>query len=211
MTDYAQLWLFFVIVLGVVLLPGLDMTYVLGSALSGGRSAGLTAVSGIVAGGICLVTLTTLGIGVLLRTVPAMFNVLLLAGALYIAWIGISIACSRSHLNADAQVNGRTRWLTFRQGMLTTMLNPKAYLFLLAIFPQFLHPQRGALWFQALVLWIIIALTQTGIYGSVALLGDKVRGLLHANPAAGMVINRVVGTILILAAVFTAYDSWRQL
>ncbi len=99
---YAQLWLFFVIVFGVVLLPGLDMAYVLGSALSGGRTAGLTAVSGIVAGGVCLVTVTTLGIGVLVKTIPGAFNVLLLAGALYIAWIGVTILRSESRFGAGA-------------------------------------------------------------------------------------------------------------
>lgn len=211
MADYAQLWLFFVIVFGVVVLPGLDMTCVLGSALSSGRAAGLTAMSGIVAGGVCLVTLTTLGIGMLFKTIPGAFNALLIAGALYIAWIGVSILRSRSQLGANPQKDRRSRWLTFRRGLWTALLNPKAYLFLLAIFPQFLHPQHGKLWLQALVLWIIIAVTQTSVYGSVTFAADKVRRAFHSNPVAGLVMNRVVGTILILAAVFTAYDGWRQL
>lgn len=211
MVDYAQLWLFFVIVFGVVLLPGLDMAYVLGSALSGGRSTGLMAVSGIVAGGVCLVILTTLGIGVLLKAIPSAFNILLLAGALYMAWIGFSILRSRSQLSVGTQTVKHAHWLTFRRGMVNIMLNPKAYLFMLAIFPQFLHPHDGHLWFQALVLWIIIAVTQAGVYGSVALLGDKVRGLFHSNSRAGTIMNRGGGTVLILAAVFTAYDGWRQL
>lgn len=211
MSDVAQLWLFFVIVFGVVLLPGLDMAYVLGSALSGGGRAGLTAVSGIVAGGVCLVTVTTLGIGVLVKTVPGAFNILLLAGAVYIAWIGISILRSPSHLNAGAQADAPPRWQTFRRGMFTIMLNPKAYLFMLAIFPQFLRPDRGNLWLQALVLWLIIAVTQTGVYGSVAVAAARVRSLFAAKPVAGTVMNRAVGTVLILAAVLTAYDGWRQL
>ena len=44
MTHYAQLWLFFALVFGVVILPGLDMAYIMGSALSGGRRAGFAAI-----------------------------------------------------------------------------------------------------------------------------------------------------------------------
>ena len=53
MTHYAQLWLFFALVFGVVILPGLDMAYIMGSALSGGRRAGFAALGGVVVGGVC--------------------------------------------------------------------------------------------------------------------------------------------------------------
>lgn len=211
MTHFDQLWLFFVIVFGVVLLPGLDMAYVLGSALTGGRGTGLAAVAGIVTGGMCLVSLTTLGIGLLLKTVPAVFNLLLLAGALYIAWIGYTILRSRSAFAAEPSAEKQARWITFRRGVLTIMLNPKAYLFMLAIFPQFLRPKDGALWLQAMVLWVIIAATQFSVYGSVALAADQVRGRLLAKPAAGILVSRAVGVALIGAAALTAYDSWVHL
>jgi threonine/homoserine/homoserine lactone efflux protein len=48
-----QLWLYFLVVLGVIVLPGLDMAFVLASALVGGQRNGLAAVAGIVAGGAC--------------------------------------------------------------------------------------------------------------------------------------------------------------
>lgn len=85
MTHYAHLWWFFVLVFGVVLLPGLDMAFVLSSALTGGRRKGLAAVAGIIVGGVCHVVMTALGISMLLQLLPGAFNALLLAGALYIA------------------------------------------------------------------------------------------------------------------------------
>jgi threonine/homoserine/homoserine lactone efflux protein len=124
MDQAAQLWLFFVIVLGVALLPGLDMACVLGCGLAGGRRSGLGAVAGIVAGGACLVTVTTLGIGVLVKTLPLAFNALLLAGALYIAWIGFSIFRSRAGFGAAADASGHAHWLAFRRGLFTSVLNP---------------------------------------------------------------------------------------
>ena len=210
MTHYAHLWLFFALVLGVVVLPGLDMAYIMGSALTGGRRSGFAALAGVLVGGICHVVMTGLGISVLIRVVPAAFNALLLAGALYIAWIGISLLRSRSAFGVVA-MSDRPIWATFRQGLLTCLLNPKAYLFMLAIFPQFLRPEYGALWIQALVLWLIIAFNQLCVYGGLALVADRARQWLSYEPAAGIFVARSVGALLIGAAMFTGFEGWRGL
>lgn len=212
MIEYTHLWLFFVILLGVVVLPGLDMAYVLGSSLTGGRSRGAVAVAGIVAGGVVHVTVGALGLAALINYVPGAFNAILLAGALYIAWIGFAIFRSTSSTLADnAPLATRTNWITFCQAAMTSLLNPKAYLFMLAVFPQFLKPEYGVLWIQAVVLGVIIALTQTGVYGAVAVVAGGMREWMHRNPAALIMINRIVGAALILAALVTGIDGWRQL
>ena len=211
MNHYEQLWLFFALVFGIIVLPGLDMAFVLGSTLAGGRSRGFAAVAGIVAGGICHVVMTALGISVLIKLVPGAFNALLLAGALYIAWIGVSLMRSESSFGLQPDTRSRSRAATFRQGVLTSLLNPKAYLFMLAVFPQFLHPEYGMLWLQALVMWLIIALNQLCVYGGVALMADRARQWLHGNPAAGMVATRSVGALLVGAAMFTGFEGWQGL
>jgi len=207
-THYAQLWLFFALVFGVVILPGLDMAYIMGSALSGGRRAGFAALAGVVAGGACHVVMTGLGVSVLLRTVPGAFNALLVAGALYIAWIGVSLIRSDAAFSVAA-TGDRPLAATFRQGMLTCLLNPKAYLFMLAIFPQFLRPEYGALVVQAAVMWLIIALNQVFVYGGLALAADRARRWLSREPAAGVFVARSVGVLLIGAAMFTGIEGWR--
>ncbi|MFC5740596.1 LysE family translocator [Dyella tabacisoli] len=209
MTHYAHLWLFFAVVFGVIALPGLDMAFVLGSALSGGRRKGMAAVGGIVAGGVCHVTMTALGIGMLLKLIPGVFNAVLLAGALYIAWIGLSLLRSTSGFDASVSPVVRPQRATFWQGMFTALLNPKAYLFMLAIFPQFLRPAYGALWVQALVLWGIIAITQFVVYGGIALTADAVRAWLKQRPSSNMLATRWVGILLIAAALFTGVEGWR--
>jgi threonine/homoserine/homoserine lactone efflux protein len=209
MSHYDQLWLFFVLVFGIVVLPGLDMAFVMGSALAGGRSRGFAAVAGIVAGGICHVLMTALGISVLIRLIPGAFNALLFAGALYIAWIGMSLMRGESSFGLHPDTRLRSRAATFRQGVLTSLLNPKAYLFMLAIFPQFLRPEYGLIWLQALVMWLIIAINQLCVYGGVALMADRARSWLQGKPAAGMMATRCVGAVLIAAAMFTGIEGWR--
>ncbi|QBB69073.1 LysE family translocator [Pseudolysobacter antarcticus] len=206
-----HLWLFFLVVLAVVVLPGLDMAYVLGSALVGGRKPGLTAVAGIVAGGVCHVLMSALGIGIVLKLIPGAFNALLLVGALYIAWIGIAVLRSHAAFGFSANADAPSAWITFRRAALTCLMNPKAYLFMLAIFPQFVRAEYGPIWHQAIVLGAIIAFTQIAVYGSLALVASGARGWLAQRPNLGVAINRGVGIVLIAAAVITGINGWRNL
>lgn len=157
MADHAQLGLFFVVVVGVIVLPRLDMAFVLASALRGGNGAGLAAV---------------------LAVWPPLFNAVLLAGALYVGWIGWSLLRSREGVALPAASMPVRGGSVLLQGMLTCLLNPRAYVFMLAIFPQFLHPERGQLWMQAGALGLIIAFTQAAVYGAVAVGAVLLGGLV---------------------------------
>lgn len=209
MQSLTQLWLFFLVVLAVVLLPGMDMAYVAGSSLVGGRRQGLLALTGIVAGGVCHVVAAALGIGLLLKLVPGLFNAVLLAGAAYLAWIAWSLLRSRSAAALQADAPRLAPRAAVLRGALTSLLNPKAYLFMLAVFPQFIDPQRGPVWLQALVLWLIIAATQALVYGPLALAAAGARQWLAQRPSAGQILNRAVGVVLLLTALWTAAAGWR--
>jgi threonine/homoserine/homoserine lactone efflux protein len=209
MIDYGHLWVFALFVLGIMILPGLDMAYILGSALAGGRKSGFTALAGVAAGGTCHVIAGVLGISVLLKLYPAAFRVMLLAGAVYIAWIGFSILKSASAFHLHPEARRRSLGGTFRQGMFTCLLNPKAYLFMLAVFPQFLRPEYGPLWLQGLVMWLMIIMGMVGVYGSLAYAAGNVRDWLEREPASAVTVSRIVGAMLMAVAVFTAVDGWR--
>jgi threonine/homoserine/homoserine lactone efflux protein len=211
MSGDSHLWLFFLIVLGVVVLPGLDMAFVLASSLTGGRRSGFWAVAGIVAGAVCHVVVGTLGIGILLQVAPGAFNALLLLGALYVGWIGLSLLRSGGGAGAAEPAEPPAAAATFRRAALTNLTNPKAYLFMLAIFPQFLHPDRGPVWIQALPLGAIILLTQAAVYVPLVLAAGSARSWLAERPAATRAVHRTVGLVLIAAAVLTGVEGWRAL
>jgi threonine/homoserine/homoserine lactone efflux protein len=93
--------------------------------------------------------------------------------------------------------------------MLTCLLNPKAYVFMLAIFPQFLEPGQGPLWAQATALGLITALTQAAVYGAVAVGALRAQRWVGASPRAGLLASRAVGILLIGAGLLTAVQGWR--
>ena len=95
---------------------------------------------------------------------------MIVLGALYMAWIGFGLVRS-SIVVANIDRAGRMPLFTvFRQGLVTCLLNPKAYLFIMAVYPQFLKPQYGSIAGQAAVMGALTVLMQFVIYGSVALM-----------------------------------------
>ncbi|ACP24525.1 RhtB family transporter [Sinorhizobium fredii NGR234] len=208
MTYAENLWLFFTLLFGIIIVPGMDMVFVLANAITGGRSSGLAATAGIMAGGVLHTLYAALGVSVVLHLVPELFNVLLVAGAAYIAWIGFSLLRSSITIGGVEAGARLSRWASFRQGALTSLMNPKAYLFMFAVYPQFLKPQFGPVWSQAAVMALMIAVTQLAVYGGLALAAGRGRDVLVGSPAATVAIGRGAGLLLVAIAVFTVWQGW---
>jgi threonine/homoserine/homoserine lactone efflux protein len=209
LTHTSHLWLFTLMVLGIIAVPGMDMAYVVASALAGGRKLGLAAVAGIVGGGMVHVVMATLGLGLLLTLYPLAFTVLLLAGSLYIAWIGWSLWRGAAALGEVGTVPRLTVQQTVWRGVLSCLMNPKAYVFMVAVFPQFVRPDYGPLGLQAVLMGLIIASTQILIYGGFAWGAGGIQQCLRRNPATQVAIGRGVGVLLMLAALWTGWNGVR--
>jgi threonine/homoserine/homoserine lactone efflux protein len=87
---------------------------------------------------------------------------------------------------------------------LTCLLNPKAYLFVLAVYPQFLLPQHGPIWLQALVMGAMTVLVQFAIYGGLGIAAGRSRKFLISSPRATSLIGRGAGVLFIATGVATA-------
>lgn len=204
-----NLWLFFILVLGIIAVPGMDMLITLSHALSPRKNSGYAAIAGIVAGGVLHSVYAALGVGVILTLYPAGQTLLLYAGAAYIFWIGLQLVRSDNAIGGADAASGAAKpyRAAFRDGFVTCMTNPKAYLFMLAIYPQFLKPDYGPLVPQALVMALMIASTQIVIYGSIARGAGVARHWLDANPSAQMIATRAIGWLMIAIAAMTVWSG----
>jgi threonine/homoserine/homoserine lactone efflux protein len=115
----------------------------------------------------------------------------------------------RSSIVIDAVPDAERRrlWVIFSQGTITCLLNPKAYLFTLSVYPQFLRPVYGPLWSQALVLGGLGVLMQFAIYGGMALAASQVRTFLVSSPAVTIWIGRIAGALFIAVALWSAWHA----
>ncbi|WP_112664080.1 LysE family translocator [Microvirga flavescens] len=198
-----NLWLFTILLFGIIIVPGMDMLFVLANSLTGGRRSGFAATAGIMFGGAAHTLFGALGVGLLYRLAPSAFTALLFIGAAYMAWIGFTLLRSSITVETVGAAKARSLWVAFRQGAVTCLLNPKAYLFVLAVYPQFMLPQYGTIWTQALVMGLLTVLMQFGVYGGLALAAGSSRRFLVSRPRTTMLIGRAAGLLFIAIAAIT--------
>ncbi|PZM17150.1 LysE family translocator [Rhizobium tubonense] len=203
-----NLWLYFILLFGIIIVPGMDMLFVLANALTGGRSAGLAATGGIMLGGAVHAFNGALGIGLLASFLPWLFNPLLVVGALYMGWIGVTLM--RSSITVGSTLAGsHSSWRAFRQGAVTCLINPKAYLFMLAVYPQFLKPAYGPIWIQGVIMGLMTVGVQLAVYGTLAVTAGRSRDLLISNPGATALAGRIAGALLVVVAALGLWHEWR--
>lgn len=209
MTYTENLWLYFTLLFGIIVVPGMDMIFVLANALTRDRTAGLAATAGIMLGGLVHCIYGALGVGLLANLMPMLFTPLLVAGALYMAWIGVSLMKSAITIGHVGPADTRSNWEAFRRGAVTCLINPKAYLFTFAVFPQFLKPDFGPLVSQAAVMAAMTAGTQLAVYGGLAAAAGRARQMLVGNGSATVWVGRGAGLLLLGISLLTLWEALR--
>lgn len=147
MLGVTDLWTYVLGTIAIVLLPGPNSLYVLSIAARLGVRAGYRAAAGVFLGDWVLMTAAALGVASLLRAYPPVFLVVKWAGAAYLGYVGLTMAITairkaRRPAPATPETPVETEEVTrpFRRALVISLLNPKAILFLISFFVQFLDP-----------------------------------------------------------------------
>jgi threonine/homoserine/homoserine lactone efflux protein len=170
MLSFSTLALFSGACLALTMTPGPDMMLIASRSVSQGRAAGFASLAGIQVGTYCHAMAAAFGLSQLFLAVPAAYDVVRFAGAaylLYLAWKTFR-ADSTASVGATSQAR-QSLGRIFRQGLLTNVLNPKMALFVLALFPQFVHTQDGSVAFQILILATVLNIIGFVVNGVVIL------------------------------------------
>lgn len=179
MPDGAHLAAFFAAAVVLALIPGPGMLYVLARSLAGGTKVGLRSTGGTAVGGLGHVIAAVLGLSALLAASASAFEVVRLAGAAYLIWLGIHTLRSAAD---PPPIEGTGTEAAFRQGVLTELLNPKTALFFITFLPQFVQPHRGPASLQLLVLGSIVVMLNSSSDMVVATLAGRLGALLQRSP-----------------------------
>jgi RhtB (resistance to homoserine/threonine) family protein len=128
----------------IVLSPGPQWAITIKNSLSS-REYGFYTVFGMCTGSIVHITYCLLGIGVIISQSILLFNVVKWIGAVYLIYLGLKSLFTKKQQNGfltknDHVSNQLSRWKSYRMGLLTCLLNPKATLFYLSLFTQVVQP-----------------------------------------------------------------------
>lgn len=168
-----DIWTYVIGAFGIILLPGPNSLFILSVATARGVKAGYQGAFGVFLGDVVLLALTALGATGLLHTYPALFIFVKYAGAAYLTWVGLNLvwaAIRKWRLTdtpeeMDSIVPAHLRH-PFKRALLISVLNPKAILFLLSFFVQFIDPSYPNPAIPFLILSAIV-MTFSALYLSV--------------------------------------------
>lgn len=195
----SQVFAFTLVAALMTMSPGPDTMLVVRNALRGGRRDGLLTVAGICSGLFVHAFLSALGVSAVLMYSATAFTVMKVAGACYLVWLGIKSLRSAAQGAPAAIVDGGAGAVaasqSFREGLLTNVLNPKVVVFYLALVPQFIGP-GDAVMLKYVLLTGIHYLEGIVWLGGVALLVAGSRSMF-LRPAWRRWIDAACGTILV--------------
>ncbi|MEQ7156044.1 LysE family translocator [Brevundimonas aurifodinae] len=198
-----KLYLVFCGVMAVMAVtPGPANLFSIATGMERGRRAVLLAVVGMNVATLVWFGAAALGLGALVTAFPEVFRWVAIAGAVYVAWLGVS-AIRAVLAPPPPQVEDspvvQTRRPAFIDGFLVQIANPKAVLFFTAVLPPFLDVNRPAapqlaLFAAAVILMDVVTMTTYGLGG--AALARRMD-----EPRFRRVFGVFVGLLLLTAAV----------
>lgn len=196
---------FLVAVAAIVLSPGPDTMVILRHTLSSGRRVGLAAVAGVQLGLMLHTVLAVAGISLIIANSPVLFRGLAVAGAAYLAWLGIQGFRDSGPLTLEPDRSAVSAARACRDAAVTNVLNPKVILLFLALFPNFVDTGRDDVTAQLLTLAVVLIVVNVLWQAPLAWAADAVRRQL-TRPRTQRIIGRVSGAILLGFAGLLLYE-----
>jgi len=200
MIPLETLSVFFAAAVALALVPGPDNIFVLTQSAVYGRAAGLLVTLGLCTGLLVHTAAVSLGVAVIFQTSAAAFNVLKIAGALYLLYLAWQSFRAGAANFTDDGISASRREL-YTRGVVMNITNPKVAIFFLAFLPQFADPSLGSITLQMLILGGVFMLATLLIFGSIAwsagFLGEWIKGSTRAQAT----INRLAGVVFVALAI----------
>ena len=195
-----QLLGFGIAALILIAIPGPSVVFTIGRALAYGRAVALATVVGNSIGLLVIVAFVALGLGVVVQESIEVYTVLKLLGAVYLVWLGVQAIRHRHdfHLEQGTEVGPRVSFTrAMRQGFVVGVTNPKAFMILGAVLPQFVDRGAGNVQAQMLLLGLLaftIGLLSDSLW---ALIASQLRTWFARSRRRGEAVGAAGGASMI--------------
>jgi len=186
------------------LTPGPAVTAIVARAITDGVRPALAINAGVVTGDLIFFALAAAGMAAAASSLGELFTVLRWIGAAYLVWQGIRLwrFQPRSVKDTPAMAHESHFWRNYGAGLLLMFGHVQAMLFYAALLPGFVDFTSLTGWDLALVALTLVAVIGT-INAGYALLAARARRFF-TDGHAQVVLHRVAGTLMLLAALLVA-------
>jgi threonine/homoserine/homoserine lactone efflux protein len=200
MVSGGTLTAFSLIALGMALIPGPNMVYVMMRSQSFGPFGGLMAVVAVTLGVMTHLLMAAFGISALVVAVPHALEVLRVAGTVTLAYLAWKtwVTTARAFDPQDMSQSGGVK--AFGLGILISLLNPAIALVYLTFLPPFIDTARGSVLQQTLVLGTVHILIEIFVNSGIAITAN---GILRFFDRPNLALLPRLLTSLILVGVAT--------
>jgi leucine efflux protein len=198
----------------IILLPGPNSIYTLSVAARRGVRRGYRAALGVFVGDSILMALTAAGAASLLKTNEYLFAIIKFAGGGYLAWIAFGMLRgawgmwrARNEVSAESSAAVADDERPFRRALLISLLNPKAILFFLSFFVQFVDPAYS---YPALTFLVLAAIVQVFSFCYLTLLifgGTRLAAQFRRRRRLSATLTTFVGAAFLTFAAKLATSS----
>lgn len=194
----------------IILLPGPNSMYVLSVAARRGVKAAYAGVAAVFIGDAVLMALSAAGVASLLNTHSTLYAIVRWAGALYLLYLALGILRSSYSLwrrrgeSAEALIEAVAEpeiERPFRRALIVSLLNPKAILFFIAFFVQFVDPSYEYPVLSFLVLGCIVQIASMLYLSILIFMGTRLAQMFRERKALTVGANMTVGMAFLVFAV----------
>jgi leucine efflux protein len=206
MLGVIDLWTYVAATVLIILLPGPNSLYVLATASRRGRRAGFAAAGGVFCGDAVLMFASAAGLASVFAASPVLFGAVRWAGVAYLAYLAVTLlragwrtwrAAVRGATAATAAPVPRRTERPFVRALVASLLNPKAILFFVAFFVQFVDPSYAYPVLSYLVLAVIVQVCSMAYLTTLILVGDRFARTFRARRRLAAAGTGLVGAAMI--------------
>jgi len=187
----------------IVLLPGPNSMYVMTVAARDGFKHGFAGALGIFTGDSILMVLSVTGVASLIQTTPILFFILKYLGGGYLAWLGFGLLKNAYRRIEPAELDVTTGRLThqhsrpFRTALTISLLNPKAILFFISFFIQFVDPEYDEPLLSFLILGILVQIVSQIYLATIICLAVVTKNSLTERHWLGRLTKALAGSAFV--------------
>ncbi|WP_095011125.1 LysE family translocator [Tsuneonella mangrovi] len=206
MIDPERLAAFLFVTSATSIVPGPSMLFVMSQSIWRGGKSGAAALAGMQLGYVGWWTLAALGLGTLAAAYPLAFDLLTIAGALYLAWLGVAAIRHSFHAGEEhAEVPAKASRHAFTDGILVAISNPKSLVYMVAVIPPFIDANAPVV--PQIALLAVVALAADIAVGTAYIQAGRRLARFMERAATRRWIDRGTGMVFLAIAATVLAES----